>query len=61
MFKNMNLTVKLGIGFTLLILFTLCVAMVGWNGQNNLSSRSEKSSKMSDIVEKTLLARLDML
>jgi len=61
MFKNMNLTVKLGIGFTLLILFTLCVAMVGWNGQNNLSSRAEKSSKMGDIVEKTILARLDML
>ena len=61
MFKNMNLTVKLGIGFTLLILATVCVAMVGWNGLHNLTSRSEKSSKMGDIVEKTLMARLDML
>ena len=61
MFKNMNLTVKLGIGFTLLILSTVCVGLVGWNGLNNLSNRSEKSSKVADIVEKTLLARLDML
>ncbi|MFP5222838.1 MAG: methyl-accepting chemotaxis protein, partial [Acidobacteriota bacterium] len=61
MFKNMKLTVKLGIGFSLLIFSTVCVALVGWNGLNNLFSRSEKSSKVADIVEKTYLARLDML
>jgi len=61
MLKNMNLTVKLGIGFVLLILSTIGVAYVGWDSLKSLAGRADKSSKMAEISENTLLARLDML
>ncbi|MFZ5428472.1 MAG: methyl-accepting chemotaxis protein [Thermodesulfobacteriota bacterium] len=61
MFRNMSLAMKLGIGFSLLILFTLCVALVSWNGLSNVSSRSGKTTSMGGIVEDTLTARLEML
>jgi methyl-accepting chemotaxis protein len=61
MLKNLTLAAKLGIGFALLILFTLGVALTSWNGLNNVGSRSDKAQKMGDIAESTLQARLDML
>jgi len=61
MIRNMTLAMKLGLGFCLLILFTLAVALVSWNGLNSVSSRSEKTTIMGTVANDTLTARLDML
>lgn len=58
MLKNilMNMTVrsKLVLGFTLVIIFTVLIALTGWRG---ISSLSERSERVSDIAKLTTLTR----
>ncbi|MBF0159600.1 MAG: HAMP domain-containing protein [Magnetococcales bacterium] len=49
--KDLKLAMKLGIGFGLVLLLTVAVAFVGWNGMNNIENRLKNIQTMSDIIE----------
>lgn len=51
---NMSVKSKLILGFTLVIIFTLLIALTGWRG---ISSLSERSQRVSDIAQLTTLTR----
>uniref|UniRef100_I2Q2F6 Methyl-accepting chemotaxis protein n=1 Tax=Desulfovibrio sp. U5L TaxID=596152 RepID=I2Q2F6_9BACT len=61
MFKNRGLAFKLGLGFGLLILFTVAVAVVGYLSLDQLLSRSNKMEAVNDISSDVTDARLDAL
>lgn len=51
---NMTVRSKLVLGFTLVIIFTVLIALTGWTG---ISSLSERSERVSDIAKLTTLTR----
>ena len=59
--KDMTLGIKIGIGFSALILFTVFVAAVGWVSLGAVTDRAGKSEKVSGIYTETLLSRIDAL
>ncbi|MBI4806756.1 MAG: methyl-accepting chemotaxis protein [Desulfovibrio sp.] len=59
--KDMTLGIKIGIGFAVLILFTVFVASVGWLSLGSVTDRAAKSEKVSEIYTETLLSRIDAL
>jgi methyl-accepting chemotaxis protein len=61
MFKNRSLAFKLGLGFGLLILFTIAVAVVGGVSLNRLLERSGKMETVNAISGDITKARMDML
>lgn len=61
MFKNRGLAFKLGLGFGLLILFTLAVAVIGYMSLDQLLSRSDKMEAVNDISDSITNARMNML
>lgn len=61
MFKNRSLAFKLGLGFGLLILFTITVAVVGGVSLNRLLERSGKMETVNTISDSITKARMDML
>ena len=46
-FGNLSVNRKLGLGFALVLLFTLALAIIGWNGLSSMISRSDR---MGDIA-----------
>jgi methyl-accepting chemotaxis protein len=61
MFKNRGLAFKLGLGFGMLILFTIIVAGVGYQSLGSLMSRADKMDAVNKISDGVTNARLDML
>ncbi|MGE4535510.1 MAG: methyl-accepting chemotaxis protein [Desulfovibrio sp.] len=61
MFKNRSLAFKLGLGFGLLIVFTILIAGVGYVSLDMLLSRSAKMEAVNFISDTITSARLDML
>lgn len=61
MFKNLRLSAKIGGGFTVVLLLTLCIGFVGWKGMWNVADRSSKANDMSQIVTHLYAMRLDLL
>ncbi len=61
MLKNRGIAFKLGLGFGLLIVFTIAVAAVAYLGSAGMRDRYEKTSKVNDISDGITAARLDML
>ena len=61
MLKDRGLAFKLGLGFGLLILFTLAVAVVGYLGLSGLMDRAKKVDTVNAISDGVTTARLDML
>jgi len=61
MFKNRGLAFKLGLGFGLLILFTVAVATVGYLSLDQLMSRTAKVEAVNEISDGVSNARLDAL
>ncbi len=51
---DMSVKSKLILGFTLVIIFTVLIALTGWTG---ISSLSERSERVSDIAKLTTLTR----
>lgn len=51
---NMTVRSKLVLGFTLVIIFTVLIALTGWTG---IASLSERSERVSDIAKLTTLTR----
>ena len=58
MFKNLKLGIKLGLGFGLVLLLTLFVALVGMRGMNTIQTRSELLQGVDDIFQTMLDATL---
>ncbi len=61
MLKNRGLAFKLGLGFGLLILFTIAVSVVGYWSLDQLLSRSSKMQAVNEISDGITNARLNML
>lgn len=61
MFKNLQLAIKLGIGFGLILLFCLVIALVAYTSQNKISDLAGKSSDVDDLATDMLLSRVDVL
>jgi len=61
MFKNRGLAFKLGLGFGLLIIFTLVVAVVGYLRLDGMISRAKKMDAFNEISDSISNARLDVL
>jgi methyl-accepting chemotaxis protein len=61
MFKNLKLSVKLGIGFGTILLFCAVIALVSYNSQNKIIDRAGKSSAVGDLAADMLLSRADVL
>ncbi|TVM31535.1 methyl-accepting chemotaxis protein [Oceanidesulfovibrio marinus] len=58
MFKNMKISMKLGLGFGLVLLLTAAMAYTGWSSLNNLIDRYDKTSTINSIMDETYNARL---
>ncbi|MBF0156903.1 MAG: methyl-accepting chemotaxis protein [Magnetococcales bacterium] len=54
---NLKIGLKLGIGFAAVLLLTVIVALVGWNGISGLASRNDKLLDMGNLVESIISAR----
>jgi methyl-accepting chemotaxis protein len=61
MFKNRGLAFKLGLGFGLLILFTVFVATVAYVSLDKLMARSARMEAVNDISDAITGARMDVL
>ncbi|EFL49205.1 methyl-accepting chemotaxis sensory transducer [Solidesulfovibrio fructosivorans JJ]] len=61
MFKNRSLAFKLGLGFGLLIVFTVLVAGVGYVSLDQLMARSSKMEIVNEISDAITAARMDVL
>ena len=61
MFKNTTITAKLAVGFGMLIVFVILVALVGWTGLRKVVSGAEVTMKVNTIVQDMQSARLDTL
>jgi methyl-accepting chemotaxis protein len=61
MFAKRGIAFKLGLGFALLIVFTVAVAGVGYRGLSDLLTRSAKMDAVGDISDAITNARMDML
>jgi methyl-accepting chemotaxis protein len=57
MLKNMKISMKLAVGFGLLILLTMAVGYFGYSGMNKVLNRVRNATDLSNIVEHMLLAR----
>lgn len=60
MLSNRGIAFKLGLGFALLILFTLAVAVIAYFGFDGLMMRSNKMDAVNSISDTITNARLDM-
>ncbi|MBF0107718.1 MAG: methyl-accepting chemotaxis protein [Magnetococcales bacterium] len=56
--KNLKVSMKLGLGFGGVLLFTLVVAFVGWDGLESVNDRGMKVKKVNEIVDHYNLMRL---
>jgi hypothetical protein len=61
MLANRGIAFKLGLGFALLILFTVAVAVVGYLGLGGMLARSAKMDAVGAISENITSARMNML
>jgi methyl-accepting chemotaxis protein len=57
MFKNLRLGVKIGGAFTLVLLLTAVVALVGWNGLSGVVKRAENVEALTGIDQAALEVR----
>ena len=61
MLKNMQLSAKIGGGFAVVLLLTLVIGYVGWNGLWLVADRSNKANDMGLIVNSMQAMRQDVL
>jgi len=57
MLKNMKLWMKIGGGFTLVLLITMSIAYIGWQGIHGVTSRTDKADDMNRLVKDVLETR----
>lgn len=61
---NMSVTRKLGLGFAVVLLLTIVLAIVGWNGLDSLAKRSSlmnEITQLSDLLTKLRITRLQYM
>ena len=52
-FGNLSVNRKLGLGFGLVLLFTLALALIGWNSLDNMIHRSDRMTLITDLAAAT--------
>ncbi len=57
MFKNMKLVTKIGAGFAVLVLLTMVISFVGWNGTRLIVNKTEISADANQMIKLILEAR----
>ena len=58
---NVGVNAKLGLGFGLLVLLTLLIALTGWHSANNMVDRSNKISAIANLSALTKDLRANRL
>ena len=58
---NVGVNAKLGLGFGLLVLLTLLIALTGWYSANNMVDRSNKISAIANLSALTKDLRANRL
>jgi methyl-accepting chemotaxis protein len=61
MFKNLKISLKLAIGFGLILALCAAIVTVAWLGQNKIIDRAGKASGVSELASDMLAARADVL
>ena len=57
MFKNMKLSLKVGGGFTIILILTAVVSFIGWSGMSGVVGRVDKLNDVNQIEKDILEAR----
>lgn len=57
MFKNLRLGLKIGGGFSIILILSAVIAFVGWNGLADVVKRVENADDVNRMVKSTLEAR----
>ena len=57
MFKNMKIGLKIGSGFFIVLILTVAVGLLAWNGMNNMVDRVDKADDVNRLVKYILEAR----
>ena len=56
--KDLKLGVKLGLGFGIVLLLAMVVAISGWQGLSGVVDRADKVQILTDLDEEMLLGRV---
>lgn len=57
MLRNMKLWMKIGGGFALVLLITISIAYIGWQGISDVTNRADKGDDMNRLVKEILEIR----
>ncbi|KHL69097.1 hypothetical protein SF06_21410 [Pseudomonas flexibilis] len=60
-FGNLSVSRKLGLGFGLVLIFTLALALIGWNSLSNMIQRSDRMVLVTDIGAATNRVQISRL
>ncbi|CDZ95207.1 chemotaxis sensory transducer [Pseudomonas saudiphocaensis] len=60
-FGNLSVNRKLGLGFGLVLLFTLALAVIGWNSLNSMIDRSDRMGDIASLGAATNLVQISRL
>ena len=60
-FGNLSVNRKLGLGFGLVLMFTLALAVIGWNSLNSMIDRSDRMGDIASLNTATNLVQISRL
>ena len=60
-FGNLSVSRKLGLGFGLVLVFTLALALIGWNSLDNMIHRSDRMALITDLTTATNRVQISRL
>ncbi len=55
---NVSVNLKLGIGFSVVLLLTLVITLTGWLGLGGVISRGDKLGEISEVYQSTQVLRI---
>ncbi len=55
---NVSVNLKLGIGFSIVLLLTLVITLTGWSGLSGVISRGDKLGEISEVYQATQVLRI---
>ena len=59
MLKNLTISMKLALGFGIILVLTTAVAYVGWSGLSGTTAIVEKADDANRLIKQSLNARLE--
>lgn len=60
-FGNLSVSRKLGLGFGLVLIFTLALALIGWNSLSNMIHRSDVQAEIARLDAATSQLQISRL